>query len=298
MLINSATLTSLYTGFNASFQSAFAGVEPMYQRVATTVPSTTGENEYGWIGQIPSFEEWIGDRAIQSIGTHGYTIKNKSYVNTIGVKRPHIEDDNVGVYRPLFEDLGYTAAVFPDELIFGLLKNGFTTDAYDGQFYFDTDHPVLDANGDATTVSNHGGGASTPWFLLDTSRPLKPLIYQSRKPFDRLVRKDQDTDDNVFMSDDFLYGMDGRCNVGFGFWQMGYGSKQPLDAANYKAARAAMGGFKGDFGRPLGIKPNLLVVPPSLEGEAVELLSAERGAAGASNIWRNTAEILVVPWLA
>ena len=42
----------------------------------------------------------------------------------------------------------------------------------------------------------------------------------------------------------------------------------------------------------------LLVVPPTLEKEALELINAERSAAGATNIYRGSAELLVSPWLA
>lgn len=298
MLINAATLRSLYTGFSTAYQAGFAGVEPLYSRISTTVPSTTRENEYGWLGQIPRLREWIGDRQIKSVETHGYTIKNKPFEATIGVDRDDIEDDNIGIYTPLFSEFGRSAAVFPDELVWSLLKAGFSTECYDGQYFFDTDHPVLDENGEPQSVSNFGGGAATPWYLLDTSRALKPVIYQSRKPFNTLIRQDRETDENVFMKKEYRYGLDGRCNVGFGFWQMAYGSKQALDGASYAAARAAMQSFKGDYGRPLGIAPNLLVVPPSLESAGRKLLNSEYATGGETNEWRGTAELLVVPWLA
>ena len=48
-----------------------------------------------------------------------------------------------------------------------------------------------------------------------------------------------------------------RCNVGFGFWQMAYGSKADLTMDNYVAARTAMMEFEGDGGKKLNIKPNL-----------------------------------------
>lgn len=298
MLINQASLRSLNVGFSTAFQGAFSAVSPLYNRVATVVNSTTRENEYGWLGQMPRFREWIGDRVVNSIASSGYTIRNKPFEQTVGVDRDDIEDDNIGIYAPLFAELGRSAASFPDELIFPFLKGGFATKCYDGQYFFDSDHPVLDENGAEQSVSNTGGGAGAPWFLLDVSRALKPVIYQSRKKFDQLVRKDQETDENVFMRKEFVYGTDGRCNVGFGFWQMAYGSKQTLDAAAYEAARGAMGGFKGDGGRPLGIVPNLLVVPPSLEGAGKRILQSQLVNGGESNPWAGTAELLVVPWLA
>ncbi len=298
MLLNSTTLRSLYTGFSTAFQGGFAGVTPLYTRIATEVPSTTKSNEYGWLGQMPRFREWLGDRVVNNISSSGYTLKNKSFESTIGVDREDIEDDNIGIYAPLFTEFGRSAATFPDELVWPLLLAGFASLCYDGQYFFDTDHPVLAADGVTTTsVSNSGGGSGTPWFLMDTSRALKPLIFQKRKAFDNLIRKDQETDDNVFDKKQFVYGLDGRCNVGFGFWQMAYGSKQTLDATSYAAARAAITTMKGDYGRPLGLMPNLLVVPGTLEGAARKLLNSEYGAGGETNEWKGTAELLVVPWL-
>ena len=66
-------------------------------------------------------------------------------------------------------------------------------------------------------------GHDSAWFLLSTSRPLKPLIYQERKKA-KFVSKTAETDENVFMKKQFLYGADSRGNAGFGFWQMAYGS--------------------------------------------------------------------------
>ena len=66
-------------------------------------------------------------------------------------------------------------------------------------------------------------GHDSAWYLLCTSRPIKPLIYQERKKA-KFVSKTNETDDNVFMSKKFIYGADSRGNAGFGFWQMAYGS--------------------------------------------------------------------------
>lgn len=298
MIINSGNLRTLYTGFSAAFQGGFAGAATQYGRIATTVPSTTAQNEYGWLGSLPKIREWVGDRVVHSIQAHGYTIKNKPFELTIGVTRDDLEDDNLGIYTPLFTEMGRATAAFPDEQIWSLLKDGFATTCYDGQYFFDTDHPVGGIGGaPVASVSNTGGGGGTPWFLFDTSRALKPMIFQQRRAFD-FTRMDAPTDEVVFDRREYRYGVDGRSNVGFGFWQMAYGSKNTLDAAAYKTARETMGGFKADNGRPLGIVPDLLVVPPSLEGAGREILQNERSANGATNTWRNTAELLVVPWLA
>ena len=65
--------------------------------------------------------------------------------------------------------------------------------------------------------------SDSAWFLLATKRPLKPLIFQQRKK-PKFVSITEETSANVFMQKTYLYGVDSRDNVGFGFWQMGVGS--------------------------------------------------------------------------
>lgn len=297
MLISTTSLNAIRVGFNGAFNRGLGQAETQYGRVATTVPSTTKENRYGWLGKMPNVRQWIGPRVVHGIGEHDYSIKNVPYELTLGVDRDDIEDDNLGVYDPLFVEFGESVAAHPDLLVWNLLKAGFDTECYDGQYFFDSDHPVLDEDGAETTVSNTGGGSGTPWFLMSTKRAIKPIIYQERrKP--EFVALDNPNDENVFRNKEFLYGTDLRCNVGFGFWQMAYGSKQTLDANSFKAARQGMMELKGDYGRPLGIVPDLLVVPPSLEDAAEEILKADRNAAGATNTQKGKVEMLVVPWLA
>lgn len=297
MKINSAALDSLRTGFKTSFQGGLGRAGSQWKRVATRVPSSTRSNTYGWLGKFPRIREWVGDRVVQNLSEHEYKITNKPFELTIGVDRDDIEDDELGIYTPMFEGMGMEVGDHPDTLVFPLLNAGFTTECYDGQYFFDTDHPVLDKDGKETMAANTDGGGGTPWFLICTNRPLLPIIYQERKPFE-FVAKDNLTDDNVFDKKEFKYGVDGRSNVGFGFWQMAWGSKQTLDATHYEAARVAIMSMKGDFEKPLGLVPNLLVVPPSLEGAANGIVQSKLVNGGETNKWAGTAEVLVSPWLA
>lgn len=297
MLVNAANLNSLRVGYSAAYQRGLGQAPSQYPRVATVVPASQKEQKYGWLGKIPRVREWLGPRLVHSLEQSDYSIKEKPWELTVSVDKDDIETDNLGIYTPMFEEMGASTQSLPDELVFGLLKDGFSTPCYDGQYFFDTDHPVKDKDGNETSVANTDGGAGTPWFLLCTNRPLKPVILQKRKDF-QFVAKDNPDDDNVFMNKEFVYGSDARMNVGFGFWQFAWGSKQTLDAAHYETARTAISGMKGDHGKPLGLMPNLLVVPPSLEGAGRAILQSVLVNGGESNKWAGTAELLVVPWLA
>ncbi|MDE0718558.1 MAG: Mu-like prophage major head subunit gpT family protein, partial [Rhodospirillaceae bacterium] len=232
---------------------------------------------------------------------------NKDFEDTIAVDRNAIEDDQYGVYSPMFRALGEAVAAHYDEMVWPLLKAGAKTLCYDGQNFFDTDHPVrgvgtaknffgaAGANGDASNAIK--------WYLMDLRRTFKPIVMQIRKRADNIVRKDRDEDENVFMRKEFVYGVDSRDNVGFGLWQMASACTADLTRANFTPVYSAMEELKGDEGRPLGLKPTHLIVPPSLREAATRLMENEfiptaDGNASESNPIKGWAEVVVVPWLA
>lgn len=296
MNINSPTLERLRTSFTSLYNGSYLSTQSLYQDLAMVVNSTGKDETYGWLGNTTAFREWLGDRVVQNLSESGFVIKNKAFENTVSVKRADIEDDNVGVYSPLFQMLGMDAKLHPDTLLFPLIAAGFATTCYDGQYFFDTDHPVVDAAGVTQSVSNTGGGSGAAWFLLDTSKPIKPFIYQKRKDYSFVSLTDE-SNDNVFKRAEYVYGVDGRGNVGYGLWQLAYGSKQTLDAAAYETGRAAMIGMKGDGGKPLNVMPNILLVGPSNEAAAKKIVAAAQLAGGATNTNFGTAKVVVVPWL-
>ncbi len=307
-IVTNSLLQGLRTGFRSEFQRVFGETPSDWQKIATLVTSGTASNTYGWLGQFPALIEWLGERTLKSIKEHGYAITNRLFESTVEIPRTAIEDDELGVYTPLFSEMGRSAKVFPDELSFGLLKAGASSLCFDGQNFFDTDHPVfpdVDGTGTPTTVSNYDAGTppeegepeSPAWYLLDVSRALKPIIFQERtKP--ELQALTSPEDEAVFMSDQYRYGVRYRCNAGFGFWQLAYCSKAPLTAANFNAAYDAMCAQTADGGRPLGIKPNLLVVPPNLRVQGLEIVKVERTASGADNINAGLVDCLITPWVA
>jgi phage major head subunit gpT-like protein len=299
MIITSAVILALRTAYSSLFQASFTGAESIKDKVATTVPSTTTSNTFGWLGQWPGFREWVGDRVFKDMQAQSYVITNKSWESSVAVPRETIEDDNVGVYNPMFTEMGRAAKVHPDELVFGLLKAGETTLCYDGQNFFDTDHPVfanVDGTGAMTTVSNLQAGAEPAWYLMDVSRSLKPLIYQERKA-PQFTHMTGNEDESVFMRKEYRFGVDSRSNVGFGFWQMAFKSKAELTPENFEAAYAQMASLKADGGRTMGLRATVLVVPPNLRSKALAITKADLVNGGETNVNAGLVETIVTPWV-
>ena len=61
------------------------------------------------------------------------------------------------------------------------------------------------------------------WFLVDGSRPIKPLILQRRMD-PEWVAKTNPEDDHVFRHNEFVFGVYERKAVGYLYWQLAYGS--------------------------------------------------------------------------
>ncbi len=280
----------LNTGYKTAFQEGLS-VSPAagdYKKIALIVNSTSDTEDYAWLSDDHSLKEWIGERAVSELSGHSFAIKNKKYEKTISVKKDDIDDDKYGLYATRARILGRQAAQHPNAVLFSLLKEGWTAKAYDGKPFFSTER--------GTDNSNTAGGSDTPWVLMDTSQALKPLIWQVRKDyrFDSLDTMDSDT---VYRRDELLFGVTARVAAGFGLWQLAYGSKAALSAATYKTARQALQNLKGKDNISLGIMPNLLVVPPALEEDARKILYADTVSSNASNIWKDSASLLVTPWM-
>ena len=293
MIVNQASLRGLDAAFSTAFNQAFEGVKDTHDKFATTVPSSTGETNYTWLGQMPGMREWIGERTIQNISAYDYTIKNKNFESTISIPRNAIEDDQYGQYSTVFAAHGEEAGRHPNVLCYEVLKNGFNKKCFDEKSFFSEDHPsgkdgkykvsnrskkkfsseeyekarqsmmmltgdkgqslglvpdllivspanekaarlVLEAdqiNGTTNVLKGTAELLVAPeladrenyWFLLCTNRFLKPIIFQDRKKA-KLTALIKDDDDNVFMRNEFIWGVDARYNAGYGFWQMAYGS--------------------------------------------------------------------------
>jgi phage major head subunit gpT-like protein len=297
MLVNRSTLSGIFTNLKATFAKAFDAAPSSWQKIAMLVPSGSGQNDYAWIANFPRMRKWVGDKVVKALEGFKYTIVNDDWEATVEVDRNHIEDDNLGIYAPQAEAAAWSAKQLPDEIVYGLVNDGFTQTCYDGQYFFDTDHPVGEASvsnkgtvalsvaTQAAAIASYGAArtamrklkdedgrplnitpnvllvppalenvaltlinaerledgspnlyrgtaevvvdarltSDTAWFLLDTTRPVKPFIYQERKR-PQFVQQVEPDNDNVFMRKKFRYGAEARAAGGYGLWQLAWGS--------------------------------------------------------------------------
>lgn len=296
MLINETNLDLVFNGFKTVYDDAYSNAPAHADKIAMTVSSVSREETYGWLGQFPQLRKWVGARHVHSLKAHKFSILNESFESTVSVPRNDIEDDRLGIFKPMFSEMGWLARQHPEQLIFNLLAKGFTTQCLDGQNFFSESHSLVDEKNKKIAVSNMQAGSDQAWFLLDTSRAIRPIVWQERRKYE-FTKMDRKEDGPVFLNGENYYGVDARVNAGFGLWQLAFASKAPLTVENYAAARAAMMKFRSDGGRVLGINPTTLVVGPDMESDAMHVVNTEHKDGGGTNPWKGTAELIVTPFL-
>ena len=145
MLVNKSTIAGVFLTLKTTFMNAFDAAPSQWQQTAMLVPSSSGQNDYTWLSKFPKMIKWIGDKAIKQLEAFKYTVVNNDWEATVEVDRNDIEDDNLGIYGPQAQMAGFSARQLPDEIVSDLKNNGFANLCYDGQYFYDTDHPVGEA---------------------------------------------------------------------------------------------------------------------------------------------------------
>lgn len=297
MLVNKSSIQAAFVALKTLFNNAFAAAPSTWDKIAMKVPSSTGSNLYAWLSAFPKMRRWVGEKHVKNLQAYSYSVVNEDWEATVAVNRNHIEDDQLGIYQPQAQMAGFSAKQLPDEIVYELVNNGFVALCYDGQYFFDVDHPVaggsvsnlgtkaLSAATLAAAQASYGAArtamrrfkdedgrpinisptvllvppaledtaralltvdrledgkpnpykgtaelvvesrltSDTAWFLLDTSKPVRPFIYQERKAPVFVQQTDPEADD-VFSRKEYKFGAEARAAGGYGFWQMAYGS--------------------------------------------------------------------------
>ena len=297
-IVNAAVLASINAQLKKDWQDGFKSVKTNHDRFTMHIPSTTASNDYAWVNELAEVREWIGERVVNDLKVSKYSIANKDFELTHGVKRTDIEDDQLGMHSFIVKGQGEKFAKFPGKKAWSVLADGFTHTCFDGQYFFDTDHPVFanhDGTGAETSVSNMQAGVEPLWILVDASQLIKPVVWQERKKpvFTSMTKLD---DESVFMKNEFRFGADSRGNTGLSLWQLAFASKAELTAENVKANRTAMKQFKRDGGEPLGVNPTICLVGASNVDKAEELFLNEKLPDGTRNPLYKKCEVIECPW--
>ena len=126
------------------FQQLGEVIEPAWwNKLATPVDSDRELEEYKWLGQVPTMREWIGGRQEVNLNKFSLEIRNKRFESTLPLTKNDRRRDKTNQLAVRTGDLAQRAATFPNSLVSTLAQDGEAGNsglAYDGQFFYDTDH--------------------------------------------------------------------------------------------------------------------------------------------------------------
>lgn len=161
---------AFFTQLDVALQRGYQKVEQYWPKFCYLSMSGSERKTYAWLAQLPSLRPWIGEKQVKNIAARTYEITNGDFEETVGLDRNKIEDDQFGIFTQWAEVQGQALARWGDEQNTTNLINGTTTLCYDGQFFFDTDHPVDLDDSSKGTYAN-----------LLTSTPLTQKNYAAAK---------------------------------------------------------------------------------------------------------------------
>lgn len=152
MLLNKTKLQNAFIAVKTAWDGALKTITESWREWADGVTSETETEYYNWTELLVQIREWIGDRVIGNIKGEEWAVKNRHYEGTYGLKISDINDEKFGMLPRKTQELLAAARLHPENLLFDAVELAFTANAFDGQIFFDTDHPAL--MGDGTTYSN------------------------------------------------------------------------------------------------------------------------------------------------
>lgn len=135
-------------GALAVFHEAVGKAPEIWRNHCQVTQSTTNAETYAMLGFAPQPRQFLNGRQFQNMVDMDFTLTNNEYELSMIINRKHWEDDQTGLIRQRFAELGEVWGSFRDNLFAQLLAAGSDSGntSFDGTTFFHTDH-VLGTTG-------------------------------------------------------------------------------------------------------------------------------------------------------
>ena len=118
-------------------------------RVAMELPSDREVEELNWFGQVPQMRRWVGERHEEVLNKYALSVYNYPYESTIPISVDDKRRDKTGQIATRLGELVTRTATHWNTLAGNYItagEAGTIALAYDGQWFFDTDHNESGSN--------------------------------------------------------------------------------------------------------------------------------------------------------
>lgn len=135
----------VFQEFRTDLLAARDAAPRIWPEYAMQIPSSSRSTLHAWLANQSSVREWIGPRQYKGMSTRSWEVVNKKWELSFEFSRDQIEDDLSGLSQQAVMNgraQGVKWARHEDLYIAQTLEAGISSLCYDGQFFFDTDHPI------------------------------------------------------------------------------------------------------------------------------------------------------------
>lgn len=211
---------AMRTEFNNAWAAISKDAAP-HEAFTTVIPSTARIENYTHMSPAPGLAEYVGHRRLANLSSVKYTVTNKEFDGSFSVLTRDIEDDQgIAGYKMKPAELASNAAAFPGRLALNLLgiasgNLSGSSVCFDGSNFFADSHTLGTGDNNLTYDCASNDAVTHRLVMMYTGGPLKPLIYQNRKPPKFMDNYSEKT--SAFAKQvDYWVDMEGA--AAFGYW--------------------------------------------------------------------------------
>ena len=106
IILTREVMNALFTALNTSLNKGLSQAWNGHTRWSNVIPSGASAEKYPMTIVTGGMREWIGERIINRLSAEFMTVLNKDFERTEGVSRNDIEDDHIGFFSVLIENMG------------------------------------------------------------------------------------------------------------------------------------------------------------------------------------------------
>lgn len=151
--------------------------------VTSEIPSNKEEEIYKFLGMTARMKEYLGARSAKKPTSYELRLKNKVYDDSLHIGVDELRRDNTGQLRVRIGEFVDGGRSIWEELAAGALMAGGADSvgyglAYDGQFFYDTDHALGETTGMSNKLSVTGvaGSGTLPTVTQFTDAVLGAIV--------------------------------------------------------------------------------------------------------------------------
>ena len=163
-VINATALNRTFQNLRTDFKDSYEAEQRLWQAFGMEVPSSARSNLYHWLSDLPQVREWFGARVAKDLANRTWDVPNRDWEITIKLLKNDLDDDMEGAIsgaQMKAQQAGQEFAFHEDKLMADTLEAGISARCFDGQFFFDTDHPTDPDDAASTTFDNDLSGTLT-----------------------------------------------------------------------------------------------------------------------------------------